>query len=156
MTGVQTCALPILAGQAATERSDLYAWGLVFLECLTGRQPFPEAGALERLLAGAGAVEIPEWLRGHRLGELLERVTVREAAKRDVAVEALLEALEAIARGELPEAPETVPTPVPLAEQGERRHLTVMFCDLVGSSALGQRLEAEAYRRIVQIGRAHV
>ncbi|MBW2388384.1 MAG: AAA family ATPase, partial [Deltaproteobacteria bacterium] len=30
------------------------------------------------------------------------------------------------------------------------RHLTVMFCDLVGSTALSQQLEAEAYRGIVQ------
>jgi len=138
-----------LAGEPATERADLYAWGLVFLECLTGRPPFAEEGAAARLLTGGGAVEIPEWLRGHRLGELLERVTVREAAKRDVSSEALLEALEGIARGELPEAPEEAAPPAPLAEQGERRQLTVMFCDLVGSSALGQRLETEAYRRIV-------
>jgi serine/threonine protein kinase len=34
-----------LFGEAATPRSDLYAWGLVFLECLTGRHPFEEAGA---------------------------------------------------------------------------------------------------------------
>ncbi len=139
-----------LAGEPATQCSDLYAWGLVFLECLTGRSPFAEAGAAERLLTGGGAVEIPEWLRGHRLGELLQRVTAREAAQRDVTSEALLEALEEIARGELPEAPEATPTPAPLSEPGERRHLTVLFCDLVGSSALGQRLETEAYRRVVQ------
>ena len=139
-----------LAGERATPRSDLYAWGLIFLECLTGRHPFAEVGAAARLLTGGGAVEIPAWLRGHRLGELLEAVTARDAAKRDVSVEALIEALEAIARGELPEAPEESQAPPPLSERGERRHLTVMFCDLVGSSALAQRLDAEAYRRIVQ------
>ena len=84
-----------LAGERATPRSDLYAWGLIFLECLTGRHPFAEAGAAARLLTGGGAVEIPAWLRGHRLGELLEAVTAREAAKRDVSVEALIEALDA-------------------------------------------------------------
>jgi class 3 adenylate cyclase len=95
-------------------------------------------------------VEIPEWLLGHRLGELLEAVTTREAEKRDLSVEALLEALDAIARGELPVAPEASKAPAPLAERGERRHLTVLFCDLVGSSALAQRVAAEAYRRVVQ------
>jgi TOMM system kinase/cyclase fusion protein len=140
-----------LAGETPTERSDLYAWGLVFLECLTGRHPFAEAGAMERLLTGGGAVEIPAWLRGHRLGELLEQVTAREPARRDPPIEALIEALDAIASGgELPVAPEESPAPRPLADTGERRHLTVMFCDLVGSSALGQRLDAEAYRRVVQ------
>src|SRR5262245_27446380 len=84
-----------LSGERATPRSDLYAWGLIFLECLTGRHPFAEVGGAARLLTGGGAVEIPEWLRGHRLGELLERVTAREAEKRDQSVEALIEALEA-------------------------------------------------------------
>ncbi len=37
-----------LAGEAATPRSDLYAWGLIFLECLTGRHPFEAEGAAAR------------------------------------------------------------------------------------------------------------
>jgi TOMM system kinase/cyclase fusion protein len=139
-----------LAGETPTERSDLYAWGLVFLECLTGRHPFAGAGGMERLLSGGGTVEIPEWLRGHRLGQLLERVTAREAAKRDVPVEALIEALDEIASGELPVAPEETRTPAPIPDTGERRHLTVMFCDLVGSTALSQRLDAETYREVVR------
>jgi class 3 adenylate cyclase len=32
---------------------------------------------------------------------------------------------------------------------GERRQLTVMFCDLVGSTALAQRLDPEDYRDVV-------
>ena len=70
---------PLVCGTGADSRasrrrrtgSDLYAWGLIFLESLTGRHPFEEEGAAERLFTGGGAVEIPEWLRGHRLGELL-------------------------------------------------------------------------------------
>ncbi len=53
-----------LAGQAAIERSDLYAWGLIFLECLTRRPPFAEAGAAQRLLTGGGAVERQCWSGG--------------------------------------------------------------------------------------------
>jgi TOMM system kinase/cyclase fusion protein len=139
-----------LAGEAPAPRSDLYAWGLIFLECLTGRHPFAEEGAMERLFTGGGVVAIPAWLRGHRLGELLEAVTAREATKRDVSVEALIEALDGIAPGELPAAPEEARTPAPLTEHGERRHLTVMFCDLVGATALSQQLDAETYRRVVQ------
>jgi TOMM system kinase/cyclase fusion protein len=141
-----------LVGEPPTPRSDLYAWGLIFLECLTGRRPFEEAGAMERLLTGGGAVEIPAWLRGHRLGALLETVTAREAARRDVPIESLIEALDAISvGGELPEAPEEAPPPRPLAESGEHRHLTVMFCDLVDSTGLAQRLDAETYRSVVQV-----
>jgi TOMM system kinase/cyclase fusion protein len=142
-----------IAGEAPTERADLYAWGLIFLECLTGRHPFEAEGAAARLFTGGGAVEIPAWLQDHRLGELLEKVTARDVEKRDVSIESLIEALDAIAgagSAELPVAPETSPAPRPLSESGERRHLTVMFCDLVGSVALSQRLDAEAYRGIVQ------
>ncbi len=39
-------------------------------------------------------------------------------------------------------------TPVP-ATAGERRHLTVLFCDLVGSTPLSQQLDAEEWREVI-------
>jgi class 3 adenylate cyclase/tetratricopeptide (TPR) repeat protein len=38
--------------------------------------------------------------------------------------------------------------PVP-ATAGERRHLTVLFCDLVGSTPLSQQLDAEEWREVI-------
>jgi class 3 adenylate cyclase len=38
----------------------------------------------------------------------------------------------------------------PADDKAERRQLTVMFCDLVGSATLGQRLDSEDYREIVR------
>jgi class 3 adenylate cyclase len=44
----------------------------------------------------------------------------------------------------------TTPTAAPVAEaMGERRHLTVMFCDLVGSTSISARLDAEDWRDLV-------
>jgi class 3 adenylate cyclase len=40
-------------------------------------------------------------------------------------------------------------TPAEEVAQGERRQLTVMFCDLVGSTALGQRLDPEDLRDVL-------
>ncbi len=37
----------------------------------------------------------------------------------------------------------------PVQQAGERRHLTVMFCDLVGSTQIAARLDAEEWRDIV-------
>src|SRR5215469_12608365 len=38
------------------------------------------------------------------------------------------------------------PTSAPVAEAaGERRHVTVMFCDLVGSTSISARLDAEEW-----------
>ena len=41
-------------------------------------------------------------------------------------------------------------TPNPPSSDAERRQLTVMFCDLVGSTDLSQRLDAEDLRRVVR------
>jgi len=40
------------------------------------------------------------------------------------------------------------PPPAP-ATQGERRQLTVLFCDLVGSRPLSQQLDAEEWRDLI-------
>jgi class 3 adenylate cyclase len=55
----------------------------------------------------------------------------------------LLDAIAALA-GEAPAAPET-----PVRSDGERRQLTVMFCDLVGSTPLSARLDPEDLRAII-------
>src|SRR6476661_5483207 len=42
------------------------------------------------------------------------------------------------------------PTAAPVAEAvGERRHITVMFCDLVGSTSISAALDAEDWRDLV-------
>src|SRR5215468_11955652 len=55
---------------------------------------------------------------------------------------------------ETPDTPhhhEVVPlTPVLPPPEAERRHLTVLFCDLVGSTALAGRLDPEAYHEVVR------
>src|SRR5215510_14318607 len=53
---------------------------------------------------------------------------------------------QATAHGE----PPTPRAAVPRAAEAERRQLTVMFCDLVGSTALSARLDPEDYRAVVQ------
>ena len=47
-------------------------------------------------------------------------------------------------------APELAPAAPGAAEAAERRQLTVMFCDLVGSTDLAQRLDAEDLRSVVR------
>src|SRR5215469_16528313 len=44
----------------------------------------------------------------------------------------------------------TAPTPpVTASGGGERRHLTVLFCDLVGSTEITARLDPEEWREVV-------
>ena len=43
-------------------------------------------------------------------------------------------------------------TPEPaLAAEAERRQLTVMFCDLVGSTAISERMDPEEYREVITV-----
>src|SRR5215467_1585593 len=55
----------------------------------------------------------------------------------------------------IPDTPhhhEVVPlTPALPLPEAERRHLTVLFCDLVGSTALTGRLDPEDYREVVHV-----
>ena len=55
----------------------------------------------------------------------------------------LLKAIAALGSGTLP-----VPTPAPSSAEAEHRQLTVMFCDLVGSTELTQRIDPEDLRDI--------
>ena len=58
----------------------------------------------------------------------------------------LLDAIAALGTAEAPPGP----TPVPItASQAERRQLTVMFCDLAGSTALSVRFDPEDLREII-------
>ena len=46
--------------------------------------------------------------------------------------------------------PPAPPTVQPTAPEGERRQLTVMFCDLVGSTALSEQLDPEDLQTVVR------
>jgi len=46
-------------------------------------------------------------------------------------------------------APTPAPAPVPAPAQAERRQLTVMFCDLVGSTALSTGMDPEDLRDVI-------
>ncbi|MDC3962618.1 protein kinase domain-containing protein [Polyangium jinanense] len=80
-----------------TARSDLYAWGLVFLESLTGK-PAITGGSLQEVLLkqmSSAPVPIPRPLWGHPLGELLREALVKDVRERNVDAEGLFWRLQA-------------------------------------------------------------
>ena len=106
---------------------------------------------------------IAEWLASIGLGEYAHRFdenaidlsVVGDLTEQDLKDLGVLlghrrKMLRAIAerKGDVLRAPQTGAAPAP-RDGGERRQLTVMFCDLVGSSALSSRLDPEDLRSVI-------
>ena len=115
-------------------------------------------------------MDVAEWLRGLGLeqyvpafrdndidGQVLRRLTgedLRELGVTSVGHRRrLLDAVAVLSdnqlAAELP--PASSPAPHAAAESAQRRQLTVMFCDLVGSTALSARLDPEDLREVYAV-----
>lgn len=88
--------------QRPTPRSDLFSWGLVFLESLTGRRVFdgPLPVVLRQQLS-FDPVAMPPALSAHPLGQILRRATNKAIEARSGSAAELLRELEACDLGGL-------------------------------------------------------
>lgn len=84
-------------GVEPSARADLFSWGLVFLECLTGQPVYSGASAAELFYQqlGPSPVPVPVALEGHSLGELLRLATLKDAAPPPLTASELFAMLEA-------------------------------------------------------------
>src|SRR6476659_8598574 len=101
---------------------------------------------IDSWLSGIGLTQYAELFRANDIdGELLGRLTSDDLKEIGVASlghrKQLLEAMAAL--GAVTEASSLTPVSAPPAPSAERRQLTVMFVDLVGSTALSGRLDPE-------------
>jgi class 3 adenylate cyclase len=106
-------------------------------------------------LRGIGLAQYAEIFRANDIdGELLGRLTNDDL--KDIGVAALghrkklLEAIAALTAA--PEAPSSIPVAVTepkTHETADRRQVTVMFSDLVGSTALSARMDPEDLREVI-------
>jgi class 3 adenylate cyclase/predicted ATPase len=115
-------------------------------------------------------MDVAEWLGGLGLGqyakafaendvdaEILQQLTADDLKELGVTIlghrRKLLTAIEALRS---PKAPSSPPVGAQSGSPGmqiaspERRHLTVLFCDLVGSTALSARLDPEDLRDVIR------
>ena len=90
-----------LTGHPATPKSDLFAWGLVFAECLTGQRIIGGGSVAEILasLVSPKPVEIPRLVRDSPFGELLTGVVQKDVGTRDLSARDVLQSLELTGRG---------------------------------------------------------
>jgi class 3 adenylate cyclase len=117
---------------------------------------------------GEGSVDIAAWLRGLGLeryepafgenevdAEVLPELTESDLVALGLPVgprRKLLTAIAGLRQGvpPSPAAERQPPAPVSVSpSEAERRQLTVMFCDLVGSTALSARLDPEDLRAVI-------
>ena len=112
------------------------------------------------------SIDVADWLRGLGLeqyapafadndidGEILPELTTDDLTGLGVTSighrRRLLAAIAAL-RGDVPQAAmETSLGAVAISGEAERRQLTVMFCDLVGSTALSARFDPEDLREVI-------
>lgn len=73
-----------LRGDAPTPKADLYSWGLIFAECLTGKRVVSgnSVGEIFHRQLSPSAVELPLPLVEHGLGTLLRWVLEKDALRR--------------------------------------------------------------------------
>ena len=114
--------------------------------------------------SGNVTMDVGEWLRSLGLGQyetafrdngvdadVLPDLSDADLEKLGVLLGHRRRLLKAIANPAAPPplvAPNAQPAPPPV-ESAERRHLTVMFCDLVGSTSISAKLDAEDWRDLV-------
>jgi class 3 adenylate cyclase/predicted ATPase len=131
-----------------------------------GQNAAPGCMAPETCRFRATSMDVAEWLRGLGLGqyapafrdndidgEVLHRLTaedLRELGVRSIGHRRrLLDAISALGAVLTDVAVTAASLDAPAQAEAERRQLTVMFCDLVGSTALSARLDPEDLREVI-------
>ena len=90
-----------IRGEEVTPQSDIYSWGLVFLECLTGRFPL-DGSSLNRVLVqhlSPEPVPIPAYIGEEDYRPVIERAIAKACAERYRSSREAYDELEAVVRG---------------------------------------------------------
>jgi TOMM system kinase/cyclase fusion protein len=144
-----------LRGVDASPRADLFSWGLVFLECLSGQPVYTGSSTPEILYAQLSPepVPIPPGLEGAPLGDLLRRATRKDEAARRVTARQLMAELEGQDLRGLPGDPRA---PAVDAADGERRQVTALAYTLDADDDELLRDQLAACAAVVARHRGHV
>jgi class 3 adenylate cyclase/tetratricopeptide (TPR) repeat protein len=155
-----------IRGEDVDGRADVYSLGCVLYRCLTGEVPFPretEVGTIYAHLQDAPTAPSVGWPGlPPAVDEVISRVLAKSPGERYATCSELaLWATLAIGLGsEAAATPSPTPIGVPSrarrlvplgrAVLGEvRKTVTVVFCDVVGSSSLGERLDPESLLKVM-------
>jgi len=78
------CAPEQLRGEPPTIKSDLYAWGLILIECITGKTVMngTNIGSILQQQLSAEEVELPEYIKKHPVADILKKVLSKKPSLR--------------------------------------------------------------------------
>src|SRR5580704_6120165 len=105
-------------------------------------------------------MSVADWLKGLDLGQyarafadndidLALAATLTDADLKEIGVVSLGHRRKLLAAAAALTAKSAAPQPPPPGQDAERRPITVMFCDLVGSTSLAAKLDPEDWRNLV-------
>lgn len=160
-----------LRGEPVTVKSDLYSWGLLFLECLTGKHPYngnSVAEIVQKQLSHS-QVPLPLTLTNHPLGTFLSWILNKETQRRAGDAKLILSRLEKIDYSSLVDLngflnnSKEMPTPLlqsnllretqKSTKMSERRQITALSLEL-GITTTGRIKEDildEIYHNLLEI-----
>ncbi|AXF24881.1 TOMM system kinase/cyclase fusion protein [Burkholderia pyrrocinia] len=135
------CAPEQLRNEPPTPRSDLYAWGLVVIECLTGDVVMHGASVADILYQQLSPVDValPASIASHPLGSVLRRALSKNPAQRAASADELAEQFRALnfaalvgqfdaSRASRQTRPRLVTRSETIATPGEYRQITTLCC----------------------------
>nr|WP_310130150.1 TOMM system kinase/cyclase fusion protein [Burkholderia ambifaria] len=136
------CAPEQLRNEPPTPRSDLYAWGLIVIECLTGDVVMHGASVADILYQQLSPVDValPRSIASHPLGSVLRRALSKNPEQRAASADELAEPFRALnfaalvgqfdagrASGQTRPRP-FAPRSETIATVGEYRQITTLCC----------------------------
>lgn len=154
------CAPEQLRGEPPTVKSDLYAWGLILVECITGKTVMngTNIGSVLQQQLSAEEVELPMHIANHPISEVLKRVLLKKPSLRSGDASEIYSAyskidLNTIADSQIPKQTEqfddiqlTVANPFGWKDtESEKRQITVLCIKLSVISEKGTELDIEAF-----------
>jgi TOMM system kinase/cyclase fusion protein len=144
-----------LRGDPTTSRSDVYAWGLVLLECLTGQRVMDGLTMAQVFYKQLSANEIllPPALATHALGDIIRRAVAKDPRQRASDAGQLGLHLRRVRVSDLVGliAPESTARPAKTvsidagAYPGEQRQATVFSCSLTALATAPGHLDLEMF-----------
>lgn len=157
-----------LQGEPISEKTDIFAWGLLFLECLTGKYPFVYSSTahLIQTLLSPSSIPLPQHIINHPLGHVLKWVLEKNHKHRAGSAERVLARLEEISCNDLCTASLNLSNTADVFDMGKNRfpfennqqqqQVTIVYCHCTVDPCLDSETDSFEVNTIYNETREHL